>query len=164
MREYHSFKTDFKGAFQDLICPWLKKNNLWLEPSGKGEVSSAPLFGSLNQLISAPPPGGLVQRPTADFPLKGPAAPKTNEADSRSVLVASVEDHERIWFAEEVFLVQLVGAELQSGAVLQGHMKRRRSVWEVDTEKKRPEGRRRAAASALCCSFLLFQALKAGGR
>lgn len=43
---------------------------------------------------------------------------------SRSVLVASVEDHERVRLAKEVLLVQFVGTELHSGAVLQGYMER----------------------------------------
>lgn len=41
---------------------------------------------------------------------------------SRPVLVASVEDHERVGLSKEVLLVQLVGTELHSGTVLQGHM------------------------------------------
>ena len=41
---------------------------------------------------------------------------------SRSILIASVENHERVRLAEEVLLVQLVGTELHSGAVLQGYM------------------------------------------
>lgn len=40
--------------------------------------------------------------------------------DSRSVLVASVEDHKRVRLAKEVLLIQLVCTELHSGAVLQG--------------------------------------------
>ncbi len=42
--------------------------------------------------------------------------------DSRSILVASVKDHERVRLAEEVLLVQLVGTELHSGAVLKGRI------------------------------------------
>lgn len=41
---------------------------------------------------------------------------------SRSIFVASVEDHERVRLAKEVLLVQLVGTELHSGAILQGCM------------------------------------------
>lgn len=37
----------------------------------------------------------------------------------RSILIASVEDHERVRLAKEVLLVQLVGTELHSGTVLQ---------------------------------------------
>lgn len=88
--------------------------------------------------------------------LKTPAAwEKLSKAeDSRSILVTSVEDHERIWLAEEVFLVQLVGTELQGSAVLQGHIKRCRSVWEVDTISRGWRGTM-CFASALLCSFLL---------
>lgn len=56
--------------------------------------------------------------------------------DLRSILVASVEDHERVRLAKEVLLVQLVGAELHSGAVLRGHMEmqgeKHEKGWGVD--------------------------------
>lgn len=41
--------------------------------------------------------------------------------NSRSVFVAPVEHHEGVRLAKEVLLVQLVGAELQGGAVLREH-------------------------------------------
>lgn len=41
---------------------------------------------------------------------------------SRSILIASVENHERVRLAKEILLVQLVGTELHRGAVLQGCM------------------------------------------
>lgn len=72
-------------------------------------------------------------------PLAAPALPlKTLEITklnrmkhSRSILVASVEDHERVRLAEEIFLVQFVGTELHSGAVLQGSME----MWGEKCEK-----------------------------
>lgn len=59
-----------------------------------------------------------------------------HSSDSRSVLVASVEDHERVRLAKEILLVQLVGAELHRGAVLRGHMEtqgeKHEKGWGVD--------------------------------
>lgn len=121
--------------------PWLKKSTL-LSQLLFGNVISAVLLGQhLN--ISARTPGHRLEK-YCWFSTRrscGWRDKLSNAADSRSILVTSVEDHERIRFAEEVFLVQLVGAELQSGAVLQGHIKRRRSVWEVDTVSGGLEGR-----------------------
>lgn len=41
------------------------------------------------------------------------------EANSRAILIASVEDHEGVGFSKEVLLIQFVGTELHCGVILQ---------------------------------------------
>lgn len=141
--------------------PWLKKSTLLSELLFGNIISAALLGQPLN--ISARP-AGLVGRNTAASPQSTCSRKDklSNAIDSRSILITSVEDHERIGFAEEVFLVQLVGAELQSGAVLQGHIKRCRSVWEVDTVSGGWRGNDVLAPFLPISSLLIFKSWTGG--
>lgn len=47
-----------------------------------------------------------------------PNARQNHKQHSRSILVASVENHERVRLAKEVLFVQLVGTKLHGGTIL----------------------------------------------
>ena len=52
-------------------------------------------------------------------PNEKPTEEERRDANSRAVLVASVEDHEGVRFPKEVLFIQFIGTKLHGGVILQ---------------------------------------------